>query len=140
MARRSATRQQIKNMKSILLFTALVITTQAAPSPSFFAALHQVESGGALGAIKGDKGKALGPLQIHRDYHTDSRVGGDYSRCADLEYSKRVVTSYLKRYAPAAWESGDVATLARIHNGGPKGHLKPATKSYSQKVLRVLKK
>jgi hypothetical protein len=127
-------------MKSILLFTLAVITAHAAPPPSFFAALHQVETGGALGGIKGDKGKALGPLQIHRAYHADSRVGGDYSRCADLEYSKRVVTSYLKRYAPAAWESGDVATLARIHNGGPKGNIKPATKSYSQKVLRVLKK
>ena len=127
-------------MKSLLLFTLAVITSHAAPPANFFAALHTVETGGALGAIKGDKGKALGPLQIHRAYHADSRVGGDYARCADLEYSKRVVTSYLKRYAPAAWESGDVSTLARIHNGGPKGNIKPATKSYSQKVLRVLKK
>ena len=127
-------------MKTLLLFTALVITAHAAPPANFFAALHTVETGGALGAIKGDKGKALGPLQIHRAYHADSRVGGEYSRCADLEYSKRVVTSYLKRYAPAAWESGDISTLARIHNGGPKGNIKPATKSYSQKVLRVLKK
>ena len=127
-------------MKSLLLFTLAVITAHAAPPANFFAALHTVESGGALGAIKGDKGKALGPLQIHRAYHADSRVGGDYARCADLEYSKRVVTSYLKRYAPAAWESGDVATLARIHNGGPKGSIKPATKPYAAKVLRVLKK
>ena len=127
-------------MKTLLLFTALVITAHAAPPANFFAALHTVETGGALGAIKGDKGKALGPLQIHRAYHADSRVGGDYARCADLEYSKRVVTSYLKRYAPAAWESGDVATLARIHNGGPKGSIKPATKPYAAKVLRVLKK
>ena len=127
-------------MKSLLLFTLAVITTQAAPSPSFFAALHTVETGGALGGTKGDRGKALGPLQIHRAYHADSRVGGDYARCADLEYSKKVVTSYLKRYAPAAWESGDVSTLARIHNGGPKGNIKPATLKYSQKVLRVLKK
>lgn len=129
-------------MKSLLLFTLAVITSHAAPPANFFAALHTVETGGALGAIKGDKGKALGPLQIHRAYWQDSRVGngGDYSRCADLEYSKKVVTAYLKRYAPAAWESGDVATLARIHNGGPRGHIKPATKSYSQKVLRVLKK
>lgn len=127
-------------MKTILLFTLAALTAHAAPPANFFAALHTVETGGALGATLGDKGKALGPLQIHRAYHADSRVGGDYSRCADLEYSKRVVTSYLKRYAPAAWESGDVATLARIHNGGPKGNIKPATKSYSQKVLRVLKK
>jgi len=127
-------------MKTFILFTALVITSHAAPPSSFFAALHQVETGGALGAIKGDNGKALGPLQIHRAYHADSRVAGDYSRCADLEYSKKVVTAYMQRYAPAAWDAGDVATLARIHNGGPRGHLKPATLKYSQKVLRVLKK
>jgi len=127
-------------MKSLLLFTALMISSHAAPPANFFAAIHTVETGGALGAIKGDKGKALGPLQIHRAYHADSRVGGDYTRCADLEYSKKVVTAYLKRYAPAAWESGDVATLARIHNGGPKGNIKPATKPYAAKVLRVLKK
>ena len=127
-------------MKSLLLFTALVITTHAAPPPSFFAALHQVETGGAIGATLGDNGKALGPLQIHRAYHADSRVGGEYSRCADLEYSKQVVTAYMQRYAKAAWDAGDIATLARIHNGGPRGHLKPATLKYSQKVLRVLKK
>lgn len=129
-------------MKSLLLFTLAVITSHAAPPANFFAALHTVETGGALGAIKGDKGKALGPLQIHRAYWQDSRVGnaGDYARCADLEYSKKVVTAYLKRYAPAAWESGDVATLARIHNGGPRGNIKPATKPYAAKVLRVLKK
>ena len=127
-------------MKSLLLFTLAVITTHAAPPPSFFAALHQVETGGALGATLGDKGKALGPLQIHRAYHADSRVAGDYSRCADLEYSKQVVTAYMQRYAKAAWDAGDIATLARIHNGGPRGHLKPATLKYLQKVLRVLKK
>jgi hypothetical protein len=127
-------------MKTIILFTLAVMTAHAAPPASFFAALHTVETGGALGAIKGDKGKALGPLQIHRAYHTDSRVSGDYSRCADLEYSKRVVTAYMQRYAKAAWDAGDMATLARIHNGGPRGHLKPATLKYAQKVLRVLKK
>ena len=127
-------------MKYLLLLTLVVITAHAAPPPSFFAALHQVETGGALGATLGDKGQALGPLQIHRAYHADSRVAGDYSRCADLEYSKQVVTAYMQRYAKAAWDAGDMATLARIHNGGPRGHLKPATLKYSQKVLRVLKK
>lgn len=122
------------------LFTALVITGYAEPSAGFFAALHAVETGGALGATLGDKGKALGPLQIHRAYHADSRVAGDYSRCADLEYSKQVVTAYLQRYAPAAWESNDVETLARIHNGGPRGHLKQATLKYAQKFMRALKK
>lgn len=127
-------------MKSALILLALCATAQAAPPASFFRALHIVETSGKLGPIIGDGGKALGPLQIHRAYHQDSRVAGDYSRLADLDYSKRVATAYLKRYAPEAWAKGDVETLARVHNGGPRGHLKPATKSYSVRVKAFLKK
>jgi hypothetical protein len=121
-------------MKSTLLLLALCATAHAAPPASFFRALHIAETSGKRGPILGDNGKALGPLQIHRAYHADSRVAGDYSRVADLDYSKRVATAYLKRHAPAAWKAGDVETLARVHNGGPKGHLKQATKGYAAKV------
>jgi hypothetical protein len=126
-------------MKSALLILALCATAHAAPPDSFFRALHVVETSGRTGPIIGDGGKALGPLQIHRSYHQDSRVAGDYSRVADLDYSKRVATAYLKRYAPAAWAAGDVETLARVHNGGPKGHLKPATKGYGVRVKALSK-
>ena len=126
-------------MKRLALLLALAAPAQAAPPDSFFRALHVVETSGRTGAIIGDGGRALGPLQIHRGYHADSRVAGDYSRVADLDYSRRVVTAYLKRYAPQAWASADVTTLARIHNGGPRGHLKPATKSYGDKVARLTK-
>ena len=126
-------------MKSALLLLALATAAHAAPPASFFRALHVVETSGRTGPIIGDNGRALGPLQIHRAYHADSRVAGDYSRVADLDYSKRVVTAYLQRYAPAAWAAGDVVTLARIHNGGPRGHLKPATKAYGDKVARLTK-
>jgi hypothetical protein len=126
-------------MKSTLLLLALCAAAQAAPPASFFRALHIVETSGRTGAIIGDQGRALGPLQIHRAYHADARIGGDYSRCADLDYSRRVVTAYLQRYAPAAWASGDVKTLARIHNGGPKGATKTATVSYGEKVARLTK-
>ena len=127
-------------MKSIILLITLVLTAHAAPDASFFRALHIVETSGKLGPTIGDNGKALGPLQIHRAYHADSRVAGDYSRCADLEYSKRVVTAYLQRYAPQAWAAGDVETLARVHNGGPKGATKPATKGYAVRVKAFMKK
>lgn len=126
-------------MTRLALLLALALTAHAAPAPSFFRALHLVETSGRTGPILGDGGKALGPLQIHRAYHADSRVSGDYSRCADLDYSKRVVAAYLKRYAPQAWASGDVQTLARVHNGGPKGANKPATKSYATKVKAFTK-
>jgi hypothetical protein len=126
-------------MKSALLLLALCAVAQAAPPDSFFRALHVVETSGRTGPILGDGGKALGPLQIHRAYHLDSRVAGDYSRVSDLNYSVRVATAYLKRYAPAAWKAGDVETLARVHNGGPRGHLKPATKGYGAKVKALSK-
>ena len=126
-------------MNRIVIFLALAVTAHSAPPEAFFSALHMVETGGRTGAILGDNGRALGPFQIHRAYHIDSRVPGAYSRCEDLDYSRRVVTAYLQRYAPAAWANGDVTTLARIHNGGPRGHLKQATITYGEKVLRAAK-
>jgi hypothetical protein len=126
-------------MKSTLLLLALCATAHAAPPDSFWRALHLVETSGGTGPILGDGGKALGPLQIHRAYHADSRVAGDYSRVAELDYSKRVATAYLKRHAPEAWAKGDVETLARVHNGGPRGHLKAATKGYGVRVKALTK-
>ena len=126
-------------MKTLTLFLALAATAQAAPPDSFFRALHIVETSGKRGPILGDNGRALGPLQIHRTYHADARIGGDYARCADLDYSRRVVTAYLQRYAPQAWAAGDVTTLARIHNGGPRGATKQATVAYGNKVARLTK-
>ena len=126
-------------MKHFALILALCATAHAAPSESFWRALHIVETSGRTGPIIGDGGRALGPLQIHRGFHTDSRVAGPYERVADLEYSKRVATAYFKRWAPDAFAKGDVETLARVFNGGPRGHLKPATKSYGVRVKALSK-
>lgn len=125
-------------MKSLASYLGLAALAHAAPPPGFFRALNQVETGGRVGAISGDNGRALGPLQIHRRYHEDSRVPGDYTKVADYDYSVRVVSAYLKKYAPQAWESGDVVTLARVHNGGPRGASKPATQKYAAKVVAAL--
>ena len=126
-------------MKSTLLILALAATAHAAPPDSFWRALHLVETSGRTGPIVGDGGAALGPLQIHRGFHADSRVAGDYSRVAELDYSKRVATAYFKRWAPDAFAKGDVETLARVFNGGPRGHLKPATKGYGVRVKALSK-
>jgi hypothetical protein len=127
-------------MKLAALLLVLCATAHAAPPDSFFRALHIVETSGKIGPTLGDQGRALGPLQIHKSYHADSRVAGDYARCADLEYSKRVVTAYLQRYAPQAWAAGDVEVLARTHNGGVRGATKPATKGYGVRVKALMKK
>jgi hypothetical protein len=125
-------------VKRLALILALASASHAAPPESFWRALHQVETSGRHGAIIGDNGRSLGPLQISRAYHADSRVAGDYSQVTDLVYARRVATAYLKRYAPQAWAQGDVETLARIHNGGPSGHRKAATLPYAEKVRRAM--
>ena len=110
-------------------------------SDALFQALHMVETGGRLGPIKGDGGRALGPLQIHKVYWIDSGVPGRYEDCADLEYSKKVVRAYMARYAVQR-RLGRVPTdedIARLHNGGPNGHKKSATIPYWNKVKGYLK-
>jgi hypothetical protein len=126
-------------VKRLALLLTLASASHAAPPESFWRALHQVETSGRHGAILGDNGKSLGPLQISRAYWKDARVGGSYEQVTDLAYARRVATAYLQRYAPAAWEAGDVETLARIHNGGPSGHRKAATLGYAEKVRRAMR-
>lgn len=124
-------------MKRLALLLALAAAAHAAPPESFWRALHLVETSGRQGPILGDNGRSLGPLQISRAYFTDSRVAGTYEQVVDLPFARRVVSAYLQRYAPKAWASGDVETLARIHNGGPRGDRKQATVNYGKKVLRL---
>ena len=80
-------------MKNILLSFALACTAHAAPQEAYWKALHYVESGGRLGAIKGDGGAALGPLQIHRSYHQDSGVPGRYQQVSNWDYARKVATA-----------------------------------------------
>jgi len=112
----------------------------SASTDRLIAAIHQVETSGRLGPIKGDGGRALGPLQIHRAYWIDSRVPGRYEDVARLDYAKRVFLAYMRRYCPEALASGDFETIARIHNGGPRGRHKQATLGYWRAVNRHLQR
>ena len=49
----------------------------------------------------------------------------------------------MNRYGGLAWKTFDgfnAEKIARIHNGGPKGYKKRATKAYWKKVEKVLAK
>ena len=103
-------------------------------------AIHKVESSGRIdkkivGDIEKGKAKAIGPLQIHyanwkdaTDF--DKSIGGKYSDCYNLEYSKKIFVAYMSRYA----KGKDAETKARIWNGGIAGADKGSTKKYWTKV------
>lgn len=111
----------------------------------FLDAIRRVETGGLPNAGKGavgDKGASIGPYQIQRAYHTDARMkAGRYEDCStDATYAEQTMLAYFARYAPKALESKDWETLARVHNGGPKGHTKKATLGYWAKVKKEMSK
>jgi hypothetical protein len=127
----------------IALALASTSTFAAQLDAKFLRALNVVEASGKHGNIVGDNGKALGGYQIHKIYWQDAvqydkSIGGKYQDVTNKAYAEKVVTAYLNRYAKQAISSNDYETLARIHNGGPKGAKKTATTGYWQKVKKVL--
>lgn len=142
----------------LILACLAVAPAAAADAPKTYtldnalAAIREVETGGCPDhgrGAKGDGGKALGPYQIWEPYWRDAAerdaivAAGSHAACLrDLAYSRRVVIAYMDRYAAAATARlragkgtlADVERLARIHNGGPSGHRKKATRRYWQKV------
>jgi hypothetical protein len=144
------TTSQTNQMKTLLLALALSAGNirDNYTLNEALAAIKQVETGNSSGiGVKGDGGKAWGPFQIHKAYWEDSAIPGSHRLCLEsYEYSRRVVIGYMERYAAASLERlrkgegrlTDVQTIARIHNGGPKGASSEETLSYWQKVRAVL--
>jgi len=122
------------------MFVTLLLCLVPPPSGTdvngYLSAIRQVESSGNDNAV-GDKGKAIGPYQIHHDYWKDAleydpSIGGKYTDCFNEAYARKVVIAYMSRYAP----NWNLSTIAGIHNGGPKGHLRNSTKEYREKVRK----
>lgn len=80
----------------------------------------------------------IGPLQILKPYWIDSKIPGRWEDCENWDYSVKVVQAYWQRYAKRALKEKDFEVLARIHNGGPTGATKQATKKYWEKVKKFL--
>ena len=154
MIRRTSTRW-LRSTTALLLVAGAAIAggegepRGASPTPTarqrlMLDAIRHVESGGLDPVPDGDGGRAIGPYQIHRAYWTDAHafdptLGGSYQDCRKRHYAERVVAAYMRRYARAAWAAGDAQTIARIHNGGPRGHKKNATKGYWRRVQARLR-
>ena len=141
----------IKSLLFVLVISFLMVPLFAADraidkdTRRFLDAIRRVETGSlpnaGVGAI-GDKGASIGPYQIQRGYHADARMkAGRYEDCStSASYSEQVMLAYFARYAPKALEAKDWETLARVHNGGPKGHTKKATLGYWSKVQKEMAK
>ena len=129
-----------------LAFAPTAYSLTEAQTVRLLAAIKQVESGGDCAAVGDwDSGshtfKAIGYYQIHFVYWVDAveydqTIGGCYNDCFNEAYAERVVRAYMKRYAP---KNATMKDMARIHNGGPRGHKKWATLLYWAKVSKVLK-
>ena len=118
------------------------ITTVRSRRQKLLKAMRKVESGGEKTPwAVGDSGRSLGPYQITYGYwldavrHTPALKEGTWPMVVDRRYAEAIMHSYWKKYAPlnATWEQ-----LARIHNGGPKGHGRPETAKYWRKVCTYL--
>ena len=103
---------------------------------SFFTALRSVETGGMAQPqdAVGDSGRSIGPYQISQAYWADSGVRGAWTSCKDRAYAEAVMLAFWKRYCPEALRLRDLETLARVHNGGPRGDRKDATLVYWKRI------
>lgn len=124
------------------------ITISARPKPigwpesyNIFIAIRQVESSGDDHAV-GDGGRSLGPYQISRPYWQDANEHLERHGRRTYDYdtgvwcsltSEIIMSAYWHRY-----RAGNDEDRARMHNGGPRGHLRDSTIKYWEKVRTIL--
>lgn len=102
-------------------------------------AIMRVESGGDCNAI-GDGGSSIGPYQIGKAYWIDA-CGADtnYEKYVrDRGACEAVMFAYWNRYCRKAMSELDFETMARVHNGGPRGATKSATVKYWRRVKAAM--
>ena len=107
-------------------------------NPLLLAALISIESNGNDLAI-GDKGRARGPLQIHKTLVQDvNRIHGtkfNWQRMTNRNEAVAVFQLYVRTYAP----NGSDEDIARLWNSGPNYQSKrKSTDSYWRKVSQAM--
>lgn len=117
------------------------------PTPPWFTpdhnqlleAIRHVETGN--GVMVGDGGRSLGPYQIQYNYWKDAidhnpLISGTYNDVMNEEYARQIVISYWDRYGHRV--NFSLEGLARLNNGGPRGHEKNSTLDYWHKINTIL--
>ncbi len=106
---------------------------------TWFYCVQQVETGGEPNPseVVGDNGRSIGPMQISYNAWLDAtqydkNIGGAYEDCKNYEYASKIAKAYVTRWGIDKGVS-DPIKLARIFNGGPKGHIKQSTVKYARK-------
>ena len=105
--------------------------------------LIEQESNGDTWAI-GDNGNALGCMQIWPDYIKDVNAAygttydqvhvlGDKNTSCEITYL--YLLHYGKVYKKMTGAMPTIIDLARIHNGGPTGYARKATRKYGREVM-----
>lgn len=133
----------VNSMIIILILQIQLVNKSIVKHDALLKAIQTVESGNAINEgfdVVADSGKSIGPFCISEAYWKDAvahdkTLGGTYQDCRKTAYARKVVLAYWDRYAP---NGASDETLARLHNGGPKGHKKKATLSYWNKVKKYL--
>lgn len=105
--------------------------------PLLLSALMAVESGGD-DLARGRHGE-LGALQIRpvlvRDVNRFSRTRYAHQDVTNRQVSIDIATRYFARYGRGLSDE----SLARIWQGGPRGHRKSSTRAYALRVMRTLR-
>jgi len=112
-------------------------------TPKFYKALAIMESKGDTHAV-GDSGRAVGLFQLWKIYVDDcNRIIGRqkwaYADRTNPEKSWAMVKLYLGYYCRAGrlGHEPTVVDACRIHNGGPNGYRKAATRVYAEKFSAI---
>lgn len=123
-------------MKRLIVAILLTATAKASPPDAFFVALGRVEASGRANAYN-RRENAVGLYQIRAQYLRDSGLNYTLAEMRDPRKARAVVEAYMRRYEPHAWATGDVRTLARLHNGGPSWRTRRGTTdAYVKRLLR----
>lgn len=131
-------------MPALMLVISSICWSSPGDIDRLLDAIEVVESRGNIHAV-GDGGRSHGPYQIQKAYAEDAlRVSLTrqefLAKTHNRLTSRAIVIKYWKRYAPRHYAAGNLEALARIHNGGPTGNKKAATRGYWERVRKVLTK